>query len=217
MSSLPATVQARLRSASSPSFLRAESRGGAVPCSLRATSRARCRRRIFVSDPCETSRGRHCVQTSGPPVQLPSLIEATQRISTWTDAVTTIAAGRRRARFATEEPAGFRSVTWVVAAKVGPVGAHPSALRRRGHYSDAGRLRFGRPAQYTRLRDQEWSGRASHPVATVPGSGLALSVAPGPVRRVGRAAPRQLPPATVERCSRSSWRRAKMESRSPLF
>lgn len=36
----------------------------------------------FVSDPCETSRGRHCVQTWGPPVQLPSLIEATQRIST---------------------------------------------------------------------------------------------------------------------------------------
>ena len=36
----------------------------------------------FVSDPCETSRGRHCVQTWGPPVQLPSLIEATERIST---------------------------------------------------------------------------------------------------------------------------------------
>ena len=77
---------------------------------------------------------------------------------------------------------GFGRVTWVDAAKVGPVGAHPSALRRKGHYSDAGRLSSGRPAQYTRLRDQEWSGRASHPVATVPGSGLALSVAPGAAR-----------------------------------
>jgi hypothetical protein len=136
----------------------------------------------FVSDPCETSRGRHCVQTWGLQFNCRRSSRPLNESARWTDAVTTIAAGRRRARFATQEPAGFRSVTWVDAAKVGPVGAHPSALRRKGHYSDAGRLRSGRPTQYTRLRDQEWSGRASHPVATVPGSGLALSVAPGAAR-----------------------------------